>query len=120
MGNPATSLSLPARLWLLVLGAVIVAAGLFFAIGGGQLVALGGSLYFVTAGIALIVSGLLILLRKPAGAVLFGLVFVLTGIWAVWEAGLHFWPLISRLLAMGVGAIAVSYTHLTLPTTPYV
>ncbi|WP_312622554.1 hypothetical protein, partial [Agrobacterium pusense] len=67
MGNPATSLSLTARLWLLVLGAVIVAAGLFFAIGGGQLVALGGSLYFVMAGIALIVSGLLILLRKPAG-----------------------------------------------------
>lgn len=111
MGDPATSLSLPARLWLLVLGAVIVAAGLFFAIGGGQLVALGGSLYFVMAGIALIVSGLLILLRKPAGAVLFGLVFVLTGIWAVWEAGLHFWPLISRLLAMGVGAIVVALSY---------
>lgn len=111
MSKPATSLSLAARLWLLVLGAVIVAAGLFFAIGGGQLAALGGSLYFITAGIALVVSGLLIMLRKPVGALVFGLVVVLTVVWAVWEAGLHFWPLISRLLALGVGATVVALSY---------
>ena len=111
MSKPATSTSLAARLWLFVLGAVIVAAGLFFAIGGGQLATLGGSLYFVLAGIALIVSGLLILLRKPAGALLFGLVFIVSGVWAVWEAGLHFWPLISRLLALGVGATVVALSY---------
>jgi quinate dehydrogenase (quinone) len=39
-----------ARSWLLLLGAVIIAAGLFFTIGGGKLVLLGGSPYFVLAG----------------------------------------------------------------------
>jgi len=87
MNKSANSLSLPARLWLLVLGVVILAAGLFFAIGGGKLFSLGGSPYFVTAGAALVISGLLIILRKPAGALLFGLVFIGTAVWAVWEAG---------------------------------
>ncbi|MEN0115750.1 MAG: PQQ-binding-like beta-propeller repeat protein, partial [Agrobacterium cavarae] len=111
MNKSANSLSLPARLWLLVLGVVILAAGLFFAIGGGKLFSLGGSPYFVTAGAALVISGLLIILRKPAGALLFGLVFIGTAIWAVWEAGLHFWPLISRLLAIGVGATVVALSY---------
>ncbi|MFN6986206.1 MAG: membrane-bound PQQ-dependent dehydrogenase, glucose/quinate/shikimate family, partial [Rhizobium oryzihabitans] len=111
MSKPATSTSLPARVWLFVLGAVIVAAGLFFAILGSKLAALGGSLYFITAGIALIVSGLLIVLRKPVGALLFGLVVIFTGAWSIWEAGLHFWPLISRLLALGVGATVVALSY---------
>ncbi|MDS7595522.1 glucose/quinate/shikimate family membrane-bound PQQ-dependent dehydrogenase [Agrobacterium tumefaciens] len=111
MSHPTVSTSLPARLWLFVLGAVILLAGLFFAIGGGKLAALGGSLYFVTAGIALVVSGLLVILRKPAGALLFGLVVIFTAIWAVWDAGLEFWPLISRLLAIGVGATVVALSY---------
>jgi quinate dehydrogenase (quinone) len=96
------------RLWLFLLGAIITIAGLFFAIGGGKLASLGGSWYFLLAGIGLIISGLLIVRRRPAGALLFGLVFVLTAIWAVWDAGLEFWPLISRLLAIGVGAVVVA------------
>ncbi len=96
------------RLWLFLLGAIITIAGLFFAIGGGKLASLGGSWYFLLAGIGLIVSGLLIVRRRPSGALLFGLVFVLTAIWAVWDAGLEFWPLISRLLAIGVGAVVVA------------
>jgi quinate dehydrogenase (quinone) len=106
-----TSRSAPsaiARIWLFVLGAVLVLAGLFFAIGGAKLVMLGGSWYFVLAGIAIIVAGLLTILRKPSGALLFGFVTILTAIWAVWDAGLDFWPLISRLLAFGVGATVVA------------
>ena len=61
------------RLWLVLLGAIITLAGLFFAVGGGKLVSLGGSLYFLLAGIGLVVSGLLIIRRKPLGALLFGL-----------------------------------------------
>jgi quinate dehydrogenase (quinone) len=96
------------RLWLVLLGAIITLAGLFFAIGGGKLVSLGGSYYFLLAGIGLVISGLLIIRRKPLGALLFGLIFVLSAIWAVWDAGVDFWPLISRLLAITVGAIVVA------------
>ncbi|MDX3924742.1 MAG: glucose/quinate/shikimate family membrane-bound PQQ-dependent dehydrogenase [Shinella sp.] len=99
------------RTWLVLVGALITIAGLFFLIGGIRLVTLGGSWYFATSGIALVPTGILVLLRRPSGALLFGLVTVLTAIWAVWEVGFDFWPLISRLLAFGVGAtvIALSY-----------
>ncbi|MBO9127449.1 MULTISPECIES: glucose/quinate/shikimate family membrane-bound PQQ-dependent dehydrogenase [unclassified Rhizobium] len=96
------------RLWLVLLGAIITLAGLFFAVGGGKLVSLGGSWYFLLAGVGLVIAGLLIIRRKPVGALLFGLVFVLSVIWAIWDAGFEFWPLISRLLAIAVGSIVVA------------
>jgi len=99
------------RGWLLLLGAVILAAGLFFAIGGGKLVSLGGSPYFLIAGIALVLAGGLIALRKTSGGLLFGATFLVTVLWALWEVGFSFWPLISRLLAMGVGATVVALSY---------
>lgn len=100
-----------ARIWLFVLGAVLILCGLFFAIGGAKLAMLGGSWYFLIAGIAIVLSGLLVVLRKPAGALLFGIVTLLTAVWAVWEVGLEFWPLNSRLLAFGVGATVVALSY---------
>ncbi|WP_159992396.1 membrane-bound PQQ-dependent dehydrogenase, glucose/quinate/shikimate family [Roseomonas sp. 18066] len=99
---------LAGRLWLLVLGVVILLAGLAFAVGGGKLVLLGGSWYFLLAGLGLLAAGGLVALRKPAGGLLFGLVFLATIPWALWDAGLHYWPLVSRLLAIGVGATVVA------------
>jgi len=96
------------RLWLVLLGVIVTLAGLFFAVGGGKLVSLGGSWYFLLAGIGLVIAGLLIIRRKPLGALLFGLIFVLSAIWAIWDAGFEFWPLISRLLAIAVGSIVVA------------
>jgi len=100
-------LSPVARLWLFVLGAVLILAGLFFAAAGGKLVLLGGSWYFLISGIAIIVAGLLVVMRKPAGALLFCLVTAATVVWALLDVGPEFWPLISRLLAFGVGATVV-------------
>ncbi len=100
-----------AKIWLFVLGAVLILAGLFLAIGGGKLVSLGGSWYFLLAGIGIVLSGALVLLRKPSGALLFGLVTLLTVVWAVWDVGLDFWALISRLLALGIGAAVVALSY---------
>ncbi|PNU06772.1 glucose/quinate/shikimate family membrane-bound PQQ-dependent dehydrogenase [Novosphingobium guangzhouense] len=99
---------LPSRIWLAVLGIVILAAGLFFVIGGARLVTLGGSSYFLLAGIGLAVSGALIACRRPNGGLLFAVVFIATILWSLWEVGLAFWPLISRLLALGVGMTVVA------------
>ena len=85
------------RGWLLLLGAVIVAAGLLFTIGGVKLVGLGGSPYFLIAGIALFGAGILIMLRRAGGAWLFGAILLLTLCWALWEVGFSFWPLLSSL-----------------------
>ncbi|MEW9617872.1 glucose/quinate/shikimate family membrane-bound PQQ-dependent dehydrogenase [Shinella sp. S4-D37] len=105
-----------ARAWLVLLGAIIVAAGLFFTVAGGRLASLGGSFYFVVAGVFLLSSGFLIARRRPSGALLFGLVFLVTVAWALWDVGLTFWPLNSRLLALCVGAtvVALSYPALRL------
>ncbi|MGI4878419.1 MAG: membrane-bound PQQ-dependent dehydrogenase, glucose/quinate/shikimate family [Janthinobacterium lividum] len=97
--------------WLILLGAVILLAGVVFGVGGAKLAALGGSLYFLIAGVALVASGVLIVLRRPAGALLFEATFAATILWALWEVGLSFWPLISRLLAMGVGATVVALSY---------
>lgn len=111
MTQASNPTSAAARIWLFLLGAALILAGLFFAIGGARLAMLGGSLYFLLAGTAIIVSGLLIIRRRPSGALLFGLVTLATAVWAVWEVGIEFWPMISRLLAFGIGAtvIALSY-----------
>ncbi|UFN46919.1 membrane-bound PQQ-dependent dehydrogenase, glucose/quinate/shikimate family [Roseomonas sp. OT10] len=106
--TPVAAPGILARAWLFLLGAVIALAGIAFVVGGGKLLLLGGSWYFLLAGIGLVAAGALVLLRRPAGALLFGLVFLLTIAWALWEVGLRFWPLISRLLALGVGATVVA------------
>lgn len=96
------------RVWLAVLGAVVVAAGLFFSIGGGWLIRLGGSWYFLIAGLALVVSGVQIVRGRASGAGLFGVVLLGTAAWSLWEVGLAFWPLVSRLFAMAVGGLVIA------------
>lgn len=59
--------------WLLgALGLLITLIGLGLAGGGGYLVSLGGSWFFLLMGLAMIVSGLLIARRNPLGAWLYG------------------------------------------------
>ncbi|MCT2419576.1 pyrroloquinoline quinone-dependent dehydrogenase [Pantoea sp. XY16] len=81
-----------------LLGLVLLATGLFFAIGGGKLVALGGSRYFLIAGIVTVLSAIQFFRRKSSAVVLFLLVFIGTLIWSLFDAGLEFWPLVSRLM----------------------
>ena len=58
------------RLGLLVLGALIALIGLGLAGGGGYLVALGGSWFFLLMGLAMLISGALIAKRQPKGALI--------------------------------------------------
>ncbi len=82
---------------LLVFGIILALIGLALGIGGAELVSLNGSWYYLLAGIGLILSGVLFARRSLAGAWLYGIVFIGTVIWAFWEAGLQFWPLVPRL-----------------------
>ncbi|CAM3134184.1 quinate dehydrogenase (quinone) [Paracoccus aminovorans] len=97
-----------ARAWLWLLGAVLLAAGLFFVVGGGRLLSLGGSWYFVIAGIVLMLSAIQIFRARPAGAWLYLAAFAGTILWALFEVGLDYWGLVSRLLAMTFGAAVVT------------
>lgn len=85
------------RVCAAVLGAITAVIGLYLAYGGVQLLQLGGSWYYLPVGILIAVSGVLLALGHVRGAWLYGLSFVITVIWALFEAGLAFWPLAARL-----------------------
>lgn len=85
--------ALPARL----IGFILIGIALPMVWWGGQLAALGGSFYYVLAGLALLFSGGLLLARRAAGAWLFAAVLLVTIAWALYEAGLAPWPLLPRL-----------------------
>ncbi|WNN47269.1 glucose/quinate/shikimate family membrane-bound PQQ-dependent dehydrogenase [Siccibacter colletis] len=85
-------------IWSVLFGLVLAAIGLFFAIGGGKLVSLGGSWYFVIAGIVMLLSAIQFFRRRASAVVLFLAVFIGTLIWSLFDAGLDFWPLVSRLM----------------------
>ncbi|MFC4254767.1 membrane-bound PQQ-dependent dehydrogenase, glucose/quinate/shikimate family [Altererythrobacter xixiisoli] len=85
------------RIILAVFGVVLVLLGLPLTWGGVQLATLGGSWYYLFAGLALIVSGVLIARRRLAGAAVFAVLFAVTIAWSLWEAGLDFWPLVPRV-----------------------
>lgn len=76
---------------------VLVLIGLVLFAGGVMLAKLGGSWYYLIAGALLVVSGVLTYRRRFAGIWLFALGFVGTLIWAYWEVGAQFWPLVPRL-----------------------
>ncbi|MGY1424333.1 membrane-bound PQQ-dependent dehydrogenase, glucose/quinate/shikimate family [Lysobacter sp. A289] len=87
---------------------LVLLCGTFMAIGGGRLLMLGGSPYFVLAGIGLVVAAVLMFRRRAAGTWLYALVMLATLGWALWDVGLAFWPLVSRLFAFGVLSLLVA------------
>ena len=99
------------RIFTILVGVACVLVGLALALGGGYLVVLGGSWYYLPAGLAIVVAGLLIAKGRPAGAGLFALVLLLSVIWAIWDAGLEFWPLVSRLFMLAVMGMVIAFIY---------
>ncbi|UYY76299.1 membrane-bound PQQ-dependent dehydrogenase, glucose/quinate/shikimate family [Sphingomonas sp. R1] len=90
---------------LTVLAAILALVGLAIGGGGLWLALLGGSVYYLLAGLALIASAWLLYRRKPMALLLYALLLVATMIWAVAEAGWDFWALAPRgdiLVPLGV------------------
>ncbi|MBB3149486.1 quinoprotein glucose dehydrogenase [Phyllobacterium trifolii] len=89
----------PTRLWLLrVLGVIFFVIGAILAAGGIKLALLGGSLYYATIGVLLIVSGVLTIMGRLLGLHLYSFAFLGTLIWSLFEAGLDGWALVPRLV----------------------
>lgn len=100
--------------WLLILfGIVLVVIGATMFVGGIQLISLGGSWYYALAGAGLVVAGILYAMRRLTGLWVFIVVLLATLAWALWEAGLAFWPQVPRLVAPAViGVFAFLLTPL--------
>jgi glucose dehydrogenase len=73
--------------------------GLKLVSGGTRLLSLGGSPYYVLFGIALLISAVLLWLKRSEGASVYGLTLLATLMWALWEVGPRGWLLMPRLLA---------------------
>lgn len=86
------------KIWCFILGLALLLTGLFYLIGGGKLISLGGSWYFFIAGLLTTASAIFIFRKKAFGVWLFALVFVGTLVWAWFDAGWDFWALFSRLM----------------------
>ncbi|MGI2036072.1 membrane-bound PQQ-dependent dehydrogenase, glucose/quinate/shikimate family [Rhizobium panacihumi] len=80
-----------------LLGFLFLLIGLVLAAGGLYLISLGGSWYYLPAGLGLVASGILLIGANVAGIWLYSIVFALTAIWSFWEAGLNGWALLPRL-----------------------
>lgn len=90
-----------------VLAILLALLGAVLAAGGGWLAALGGSPYYLLAGAALVVSGILLYRLNVAGVWLYLAIVLGTVVWAVWEVGLDGWALVPRVVAPAILVIPV-------------
>jgi quinoprotein glucose dehydrogenase len=84
---------------------ILLLLAVVFLVGGVRLAALGGSRYYVVAGIAIAISAWLLFKRRPFGLVLYALTLLGTLGWALAEAGFDWWPQSAReslLIVIGV------------------
>lgn len=85
------------RMIIWFVGALLMVVGAALAAGGGWLLSLGGSPYYLFSGICLTVAGWRLANAKSDGGIVFFLLFAATILWAVWEVGTDFWQLVPRV-----------------------
>lgn len=85
--------------WTMAVGVVLLVFGLPIAAGGLWLITLGGSWYYLPAGIGLLVTAFFLFRREMAAVWVYLLVYACTLVWALWEAGFNGWAQVPRLLA---------------------
>ncbi|MGY3468287.1 glucose dehydrogenase [Bradyrhizobium sp. LM6.11] len=82
---------------LLAITSVVVAImGLGLLAGGAWLAALGGSVYYLIAGIMLLLTSWLLARRRAEALWIYAALLAGTMAWAIWEVGLDFWSLAPR------------------------
>src|SRR3569623_462559 len=87
--------------------------------GGAWLMILGGSLYYVVTGVAMVVAGVLLVRQRIAGGWVYIATVALTILWAFYEVGGDSaWALGPRIVAPLVLLVAVLLAMATLTTAP--
>jgi quinoprotein glucose dehydrogenase len=72
---------------------VVALMGLALTAGGGQLVTLGGSVYYLLCGLGFLLTAALLFWRKVLALHVYAVIVVLSLAWAIWEVGLDWWQL---------------------------
>jgi quinate dehydrogenase (quinone) len=101
----------PSTHWILrILGTILALAGLYLCGGGIYLISLGGSSYYLIAGLGLLVSGVCVFFGRILGVAIYLAIFVFTICWAYYDTGLNFWGWVPRVAAPLVIAIVILLT----------
>ena len=83
--------------FLLVLVLALVGFALLY--GGMELLLLGGSLYYLCSGLAILLVAWMSWNRNPAAVVSYLVLLISTVIWSIYEVGYDVWALIPRIVA---------------------
>ncbi|NPD68794.1 glucose/quinate/shikimate family membrane-bound PQQ-dependent dehydrogenase [Lichenicola cladoniae] len=81
---------------LLFTGLLYSLAGLALAGGGLWLASLGGSLFYLIAGLGILLTGVLLVARRSEALWVYAAVLIGTMAWSIWEIGFDWWPLAAR------------------------
>lgn len=83
--------------WLVLTSIVVALLGVVLGAGGARLVQFGGSWYYVLAGVALIITAVLLWLRKPLTLLWYAAFLLVTTAWALAEVRFDWWQLVPRV-----------------------
>ncbi|MFL6737423.1 MAG: membrane-bound PQQ-dependent dehydrogenase, glucose/quinate/shikimate family [Sphingomonas sp.] len=96
-----------------ILAIVMAVIGIILAVGGAWLVALGGSLYYLVAGLALLASAWFLLRGRILGGWIYIALFILSAIWGFAESRGNAWAMVPWLVAP---LVILVWTLLVMPT----
>lgn len=107
------------RSWAgMILAVVMAAIGLVLTLGGAWLLILGGSLYYLIAGLLMIASAWLLFRGRLIGGWIYLALFILSAIWGFGEARGNAWAMIPWLVAPFVLLVGVFLVMPTLSAAP--
>lgn len=84
------------NIYSVLLALILAVFGVILVLGGGWLLSLGGSPYYVLAGIGFFATGVLLMRKRQAALEVYALTLGCTLLWAVWEIGFDWWQLAPR------------------------
>lgn len=90
-----------------LLGAVFGFIGLILSAGGLWLIMLGGTFYYLVAGVGLLATAVFYFRRSMLAVWLYLLTYAFTLVWALWEVGFDGWAQVPRLVAPSVLLVLV-------------
>lgn len=85
------------RILVMLTAVFAVISGLYLLVGGIWLAKLGGSFYYIIAGVIELVVAWLLFRRRSSALMLYAVFLLATLIWSLWEVGSDFWALTPRL-----------------------
>ncbi|MCP5773733.1 membrane-bound PQQ-dependent dehydrogenase, glucose/quinate/shikimate family, partial [Klebsiella pneumoniae] len=90
-----------------ILAVIAAVFGIGLLIGGIYLAVLGGSWYYIIAGILFIATAALLYKRKSAALLVYAIFVLATVVWGLWEVGSDFFALAPRLDILGLFGLAL-------------